>query len=145
MLIKSVCTSVHEVLTTKVCCMQKIFTYSIMESITVWPTFCLIGLDWVFFQKNRPTPASFSFIFGLIKQTLQFLQQISMWKKCPSSIRCRDLNPRPLGCESFPITTRPGLPPRFGFSCFVYIKLRSDVLVWLSPNMWNRRYAVQWY
>ena len=25
--------------------------------------------------KNRPTPASFSFIFGLFKQTLQFLQQ----------------------------------------------------------------------
>ena len=27
---------------------------------------------------NRPTPASFSFIFGLPKQTLQFLQQINV-------------------------------------------------------------------
>ena len=33
---------------------------------------------------------------------------------CPSSIRCRDSNPRPLECESPPITTRPGLPPKFG-------------------------------
>ena len=32
-------------------------------------------------------------------------------KKCPSSIRCRDSNPRPLKREAFPITTRPGLPP----------------------------------
>ena len=32
-------------------------------------------------------------------------------KRCPSSIRCRDLNPRPSECESLPITTRPGLPP----------------------------------
>ena len=29
----------------------------------------------IFFYKNGPTPASFSFIFGLFKQTLQFLQQ----------------------------------------------------------------------
>ena len=27
---------------------------------------------------NGPTPASFSFIFGLFKQTLQFLQQINV-------------------------------------------------------------------
>ena len=32
-------------------------------------------------------------------------------KKCPSSIRYRNLNPQPLGCESPAITTRPGLPP----------------------------------
>ena len=28
------------------------------------------------FFKNGPTPASFSFIFGLFKQTLQFLQYV---------------------------------------------------------------------
>ena len=53
--------------------------------------------------------------------------------KCPSSIRCRDSNPRPFKHESPPITTRPGLPP-FGviiernffalivldFTCFVH-------------------------
>ena len=43
---------------------------------------------------NGPAPASFSFIFGLFKQTIQFLQQIYV-KKYPSSIRCRDLNPQP--------------------------------------------------
>ena len=36
----------------------------------------------VSFLKNWPTPATFSFIFGLFKQTsIQFLQQINM-KKC---------------------------------------------------------------
>ena len=37
-------------------------------------------------------------------------------EKCPSSIRYQDSNPRPLGRESPPITTRPGLPPRSGQS-----------------------------
>ena len=32
------------------------------------------------FFLNGPTPAFFSFIFGFFKQTLQFLQQIGMWK-----------------------------------------------------------------
>ena len=31
-----------------------------------------------FFIKNGPTTASFSFIFGLFKQTIQFLQQINV-------------------------------------------------------------------
>ena len=35
----------------------------------------------------------------------------SMWKKCPSSIWCRDSNSRPLEHEYPPIITRPGLPP----------------------------------
>ena len=51
--------------------------------------------------------ARLSFIFGLFKQTsLQFLQQIYV-KKCPSSIWCRDWNPRLSEHESPPITTRP--------------------------------------
>ena len=67
-----------------------------------------------FFLKIGPTPASFLFIFGLFKQTIQFLQQINV-KKCPSSIRRWDSNPRPLERESTPITTRPGLPPSLRF------------------------------
>ena len=63
-------------------------------------------------DKNGPNPASFSLIFGLFKQTLQFLQQIYV-KKCPSSIWCWDSNPWPSECESIPITTTPGLPPFF--------------------------------
>ena len=61
--------------------------------------------------KNGPTPASFSFIFGLSNKHYKFLQQIYV-KKCPSSIRCQDSNPRPSKRESSPITTRPGLPPK---------------------------------
>ena len=67
-----------------------------------------------------PTPASFSFIFGLFKQTIQFLQQINV-KKCHvhpvygAGIRTHDL--------SSPITTRPGLPPP---KC-LYLTLISDV------------------
>ena len=30
------------------------------------------------FLKNGPTPASFSFIFSLFQQTIQFLQQINV-------------------------------------------------------------------
>ena len=60
--------------------------------------------------KNGPSPASFSFIFGLSQTNINtILQQINV-KKCPSSIRHRDSNPRPSGRESPPITTRPGLP-----------------------------------
>ena len=60
---------------------------------------------------NGPTTASFSFIFGLFKQTIQFLQQINV-KKCPSSIQRQDSNPQPFKHELSPITTRPGLPPK---------------------------------
>ena len=58
--------------------------------------------------KNGPSLASFLFIFGLFKQTIQFLPQINV-KKCPSSIRRQDSNPQPLKDESSPITTRPGI------------------------------------
>ena len=64
-----------------------------------------------FFKKNGPTPASFLLIFDLFKQTsLQYLEQ-QKCKNCPSSIRCRDLNPQPPEHEPLPITTRPGLQP----------------------------------
>ena len=31
----------------------------------------------------------------------------------------------------------------FGFSCFVEMKLKTDLLVWPNPNWSNRRSAVQ--
>ena len=37
-------------------------------------------IEWLVFL-NGPTPAPFSFIFGLFKQTIQSLQQINV-KKC---------------------------------------------------------------
>ena len=64
----------------------------------------------LYFFNNGPFPASFSFIHHLFKQTLrrQFLQQIHV-KKCPSSKRWWDSNPRPSEHESPPITTISGL------------------------------------
>ena len=40
----------------------------------------LCGEIIVFFFLNVPNPASFSFIFGLFKQTIEFLQQINVKK-----------------------------------------------------------------
>ena len=48
--------------------------------------------------------------FGLFQQPLQFLQQIYLCEKSPSSMQCCDLNPRPSEHESPPITIR-RLPP----------------------------------
>ena len=43
--------------------------------------FQIVLLLSIFFKKNGPTPATFSFIFGLFQQTLlQFLQQIYVTK-----------------------------------------------------------------
>ena len=48
--------------------------------------------------------------FGPFKQTLQIFTT-NVCEKCPSSIRCQ--NPQPSERESPPITTRPGLPPKY--------------------------------
>ena len=45
-------------------------------SATIFYLSTFLSLRSFFFFLNGPTPASFSFIFGLFKQTLQFLQQI---------------------------------------------------------------------
>ena len=42
-------------------------------------------------------------------------------KKCPSSKRWWDSNPRPSGHESPPIITRPGLPPSVFYSSFTLL------------------------
>ena len=55
-------------------------------------------------------PGLFLFIFGLFKQTIQFLHQIDV-KNCPSSTQRGYMNSHPLKHESSPKTTRPGLPP----------------------------------
>ena len=63
-----------------------------------------------FFKKmGHPRPLFRLFLLSF-KQTIQILQQIQV-KKCPSSIKCRDLNSQPSNYESSPLTTRPGLPP----------------------------------
>ena len=69
-------------------------------------------LKWDTFLKKWAIPSTFSFIFGLF-QTNNTISTTNQCEKMssPSSIRCRDSNPRPLDRESPPITTRPGLPP----------------------------------
>ena len=56
------------------------------------------------FFKNVSSSASLSFNFCLFKQTIQILQEINV-KKCPSSIRYRNLNSQPSDYE------KPGLLP----------------------------------
>ena len=50
-----------------------------------------------------------------------------MWKS-PSSIRCRDSNPRPSDCESHPITTRPGL-------CFSLVIQHKNLFMTFGPGL----------
>ena len=61
-----------------------------------------------FLKMGQPRP-----LFGLFSvfSNKQYNFTTNICEKCPSSIRCRDSNPRPLERESLSITTRPGLPP----------------------------------
>ena len=72
----------------------------------------------MFFFKNGPSPASISFIFELFQTNNTIFTTIQCEQmSCPSSIRRRKSNPRPLECESPPMTTRPGLPPMRRHMC----------------------------
>ena len=59
-----------------------------------------------FMIKNRPTPAFFSFIFGLFKQT-----NITIFISNQCEKMAIQYTARPLKHEPSPLTTRPGLPP----------------------------------
>ena len=69
-------------------------------------------VNWlVFFKKIGQPWASFRLFLVFSNNQYNFYNK-SMWKmSSPSSIWCRDSNPRLLEHESSPITTRPGLPP----------------------------------
>ena len=56
-------------------------------------------------------PGLFLIYFRLFKKHYNFTT--NKCERCPTSIWCWDLNPRPSEHESPPITTRPGLPPCF--------------------------------
>ena len=87
-----------------------------------------------FLKMGQPRPL-LSFIFGIFKQTsLQNLQQINA-KKCPSSIRCQDLNPWSLEHESPPISTRPGLPPNIAY---FYLQWNFVSLQWTTIRLVNQ-------
>ena len=90
---------------------------------------------------NGPTPASFSFIIGLFKQTMQFLQLINVKNVhlvYGTGIRTHDL---PSEHESSPITTRPGHQPSWRFFCFdsFYFVLSADLFSSQSvAYVWNK-------
>ena len=90
------------------------------------------------FFLNGPYPASFSFIFGLFKQTNSSIFTTNICEKCPSSIRCWDLNPRPLEHESSPITTRPGLHPSFHYVKLAKVAAKSFMTLVPRECFWIR-------
>ena len=60
---------------------------------------------------NGPSPASFSFNFGLFQTNIvMFIQQINV-ENCLTSLLYWDSNPRPSEHVPPPITTRPGFLP----------------------------------
>ena len=67
--------------------------------------------------KNGPTPASFSFIFGLFQQKNTFFttNQCEKMSKCSSKIRRLDSNPRPFKHESSPKPLDQGFGPFFDY------------------------------
>ena len=75
-------------------------------------------------------PGLFFVYFDLFQTNINtILQQINV-KKCTSRMRRRDLNPRPSDCESPPITTRPGLPPR------------NTLTLWGEGSLWQVTWLV---
>ena len=72
-------------------------------------------VDFVFFKKMGQTRPIFFFFWVFQTNSTIFTTNQCEKMACPSRIRCRDSNPRPLDHESSPITTGPGLPPMFVF------------------------------
>ena len=80
-------------------------------SIGTLLSFSIKWLSIFFIIKNWPTSrASFVYI-SLFKQTIQIFDN-QCEKSFPSSIWCREPNPRPLEHKSSPMTTRPRSRPR---------------------------------
>ena len=67
-----------------------------------------VGSYLIFLKMDQPRPL---FRLFLSSPTQITIFATNKCEKCPSSIRCRDSNSRPLELESPPTTTRPGLPP----------------------------------
>ena len=68
------------------------------------------------FFLNGPSSASFSFIFSVFLATNTYFTT-NLCEKCPSSIRCQDLNSQPSEQESLPITTSTRAPALGAFLC----------------------------
>ena len=89
--------------------------------------------------KNGPTPASFSFIFGLFRtnNTIFTINQCENMSKSPSSIQRQDSNPQPFEHELSPITTRPGLQPLVDKVCATSVACISNLKLQLNRKLWR--------
>ena len=72
------------------------------------PYLIAIIFNWLLFLGANP---GLFFVSFRSFSNKHYIFTTNICEKYPSSIRCRDSNPRPLERESLPITTRPGLPP----------------------------------
>ena len=70
----------------------------------------------ILFFKKMDQPRPLFRLFSVFSNKHYYIFYNNYLWKCPSSIRCRDSNPRPFEREPFPITTRPGLPPFNSYS-----------------------------
>ena len=126
---------------------SQLFLFIVKKKTIVTATCCEILIfdlqDLVFFLKKWAYPGLFFIYSRPFKHTLQFLQQINV-KKYLSSIRYRDSNPRPLGRESLPITTRPGLSLISTDKCVVsfYAKSRLSFCGFEVGNKINETFMV---
>ena len=72
-------------------------------------------------------------LFLLFFQTRITIFTTNKCKECPSSIRCWDLNSRPLEHESPLITTRPGFLPYYLFSLKYFPIYKTAILTCRLP------------
>ena len=108
-----------------------------------------VNMVFLSFYKNGPTPASFSFIFGLLgKTSLQFLQQINV-KKClvhpvygagirTHNLRNMSLLPLPLDHSmymfSFPLVVHVSFGHySFEMACLMLLKFGPNCFSLLAP------------
>ena len=92
----------------------------------------LLGLQFMGYKSffRWVNPGLFLVYFQSFHTYNKLVQKINV-QKCPSSIRCRDLNPQPLKIEMSPITTRPGLPSFGVESSFCsFIKCQQIKMGW---------------
>ena len=93
--------------------------------------------EWLGNDSFKLGPTSF-YLFSSF-QTHITIFTINKCVKCPSSLRCRDSNSRPLAHESHPITTRPELLTDFLFCLHTFedFKDKVNLLTNLINTLWS--------
>ena len=99
---------------------------------------------WWCFYKNGPSSASFSFILSFQTNNTIFTTNKCEKMLWPTSIQCRDLNPRPSVHEFPPITTRPGLPPH-GWWCLHDEKYKYVFMIWSLIPYFGESLICPWF